>query len=106
MLAAARIYFLLFGLLTIAGGVIGYVKAGSIASIIAGSISGVLLIVGALLLPEHRAPGLGIGVTISLLLAVQFAPKFFSTGKVMPAGAVTVLSAIGIIVALAAWLKG
>jgi len=40
---AAKIYFIIFGLLTIAGGVVGYVKADSVASIIAGSITGVLL---------------------------------------------------------------
>ena len=33
---AAKIYFIIFGLLTIVGGIIGYVKAGSTASIIAG----------------------------------------------------------------------
>ena len=34
---AAKIYFIIFGLLTIAGGILGYVKAGSTASIIAGA---------------------------------------------------------------------
>ena len=36
----AKIYFIIFGLLTIVGGIIGYVKAGSTASIIAGAIHG------------------------------------------------------------------
>ena len=48
---AAKIYFIAFGVLTIAGGILGYVKAGSVASIIAGSITGVLLLVAAFLLP-------------------------------------------------------
>src|SRR5215468_3738152 len=51
---AAKIYFIIFGLLTIAGGIVGYVKAGSAASIIAGAITGILLLVAAFLLPEHR----------------------------------------------------
>ena len=51
MIGPAKIYFIVFGLLTIVGGVIGYVKAGSTASIIAGSISGLLLLVAAFLLP-------------------------------------------------------
>jgi hypothetical protein len=46
MIGGAKIYFIVFGILTIAGGVLGYVKAGSMASIIAGSISGVLLFAG------------------------------------------------------------
>ena len=101
----AKIYFIVFGILTIAGGVVGYVKAGSLPSIIAGSITGVLLLVAAFLLPEHRAVGLATAFVISLLLAAQFIPKFARTGRVMPAGLMSILSAIGIIVALVAWIK-
>jgi uncharacterized membrane protein (UPF0136 family) len=102
---ASKIYFLIFGLLTIAGGIVGYVKAGSAPSIIAGSITGILLIVAALLLPEHHLAGLLIGLIVSLLLAAQFIPKFIRTGKVMPAGMMSVLSAIGIAMAVFALLK-
>jgi uncharacterized membrane protein (UPF0136 family) len=105
MIGAAKIYFIIFGILTIAGGIVGYVKAGSMASIIAGSISGVLLLLAAWLMPEHQAAGLILALVVSLLLAAQFVPKFFRTFKVMPAGLMSVLSAIGIIVAIAAWLR-
>lgn len=102
---AAKIYFVVFGALTIVGGVVGYVKAGSVASIIAGSIAGVLLLVAAFLLPEHRTAGLATAFVISLFLAAQFIPKFLRTGRVMPAGMMSVLSAIGIIAAIFAWIK-
>src|SRR5438046_10553542 len=92
---AAKIYFIVFGVLTIAGGVVGYVKADSVASIIAGSITGVLLLVAAFLLPEHRAIGLATAFIISLLLAAQFAPKFLRPGRVMPAGMMSILVRIG-----------
>ena len=105
MLGPAKIYFLIFGLLTIAGGIIGYVKAGSAPSIIAGSITGILLIVAAWLLPEHRAAGLATALVISLVLAAQFVPKFIRTGKVMPAGMMSILSVIGLVVALVAWMR-
>ena len=100
-----KIYFILFGVLTIAGGIIGYVKAGSVASIIAGSITGVLLLVAAFLLPEHRTAGLATALVISLLLAVQFVPKFLQTGRAMPAGMMSILSVIGIVAATVAWIK-
>ena len=100
-----RIYFFLFGVLTIAGGIVGYIKAGSIASVIAGSITGVLLLVAAFLLPEHRGAALAIALVVSLLLAAQFVPKFVQTGKVMPAGMMSLLSVIGLIAAIAAWIK-
>jgi len=102
---AAKIYFIVFGVLTILGGIIGYVKAGSVASIIAGSITGVLLLVAAFLLPEHRMVGLATALIISLLLAAQFIPKLLRTGRVMPAGIMSLLSVIGIIVAVVAWVK-
>jgi len=101
----AKIYFIVFGVLTIAGGIVGYVKAGSVASIIAGSITGILLLVAAFLLPEHRAIGLATAFLISLLLAAQFAPKFIRTGRVMPAGMMAILSVIGLIAAIVAWVK-
>jgi uncharacterized membrane protein (UPF0136 family) len=102
---ATKIYFIVFGVLTIAGGIVGYIKAGSVASIIAGSVTGVLLLVAAFLLPEHRAVGLATAFIISLLLAAQFVPKLLRTGMVMPAGTMSILSVIGIIVALVAWIK-
>jgi uncharacterized membrane protein (UPF0136 family) len=105
MLGPAKIYFIIFGALTIAGGVIGYVKAGSVPSIIAGVITGVLLIIAGFVLPEHRVAGLAIALIVSLLLAGQFIPKFIRTGKAMPAGIMSILSAIGMIVALIAWFK-
>jgi uncharacterized membrane protein (UPF0136 family) len=102
---AAKIYFIVFGALTILGGIVGYVKAGSVASIIAGSITGVLLLVAAFLLPEHRTAGLAIALIISLLLAAQFMPKLLRTGRIMPAGIMSLMSVIGIIVAIVAWVR-
>jgi len=102
---AAKIYFIVFGALTIVGGIVGYLKAGSVASIIAGSITGVLLLVAAFLLPEHRTIGLATALIVSLLLAAQFVPKFLRTGRVMPAGMMSILSAIGIIAVIVAWVK-
>ena len=105
MLGPAKIYFLVFGVLTISGGIVGYVKAGSTISIIAGSITGILLIVAGLVLPEHQALGLGLGLVVSLLLAGQFIPRLIRTGRVMPAGMMSVLSVIGIVIAIVAWIR-
>jgi len=102
---AAKIYFIVFGLLTIAGGIVGYVKAGSVASIVAGSITGILLLIAAFLLPEHRLPGLATALIVSLLLGAQFVPKFLRTGTVMPAGVMSILSVIGIIAVIVAWVR-
>ena len=105
MIGPAKIYFIIFGLLTIIGGVIGFVKAGSTASIIAGSISGILLFVAAFLLPQNLAIGLILAGVVSILLAGRFIPAFLKTGQAMPAGLMSVLSVLGVIVAIVAWIK-
>jgi uncharacterized membrane protein (UPF0136 family) len=105
MLGPAKIYFIIFGLLTIVGGVIGFVKAGSTASIIAGSISGIALIVAAYLLPGNLVLGLAIAGLVSILLAGRFIPAYLKTGQVMPAGLMSLLSVIGLILAIVAWIK-
>jgi len=56
-------------------------------------------------LPEHRMVGLATALIVSLLLAAQFIPKLLRTGRVMPAGIMSLLSVIGIIVVIVAWVK-
>lgn len=105
MIGPAKIYFIVFGLLTIVGGVMGYVKVGSTASLIAGSVSGILLLLAAFLLPGNLAVGLALATVVSVALAVRFVPAFIKTGSLMPAGLMSVLSVIGVIMAIVAWMK-
>ena len=105
MIGPAKIYFIIFGLLTIIGGVMGYVRAGSMASIIAGSVSGILLLVAAYLMGINTVAGLALAAVVSILLAGRFVPAFIKNGEFMPAGMMSVLSVIGIIMAILAWMK-
>jgi uncharacterized membrane protein (UPF0136 family) len=105
MIGSAKIYFLVYGALTIVGGLVGYLKAGSTISLISGGIAGALLIVAAFLLPSQFLAGIVLALLVSLVLAGRFVPNFFATGKVMPAGIMSLLSVIGIVVAVATWLK-
>lgn len=105
MMGPTKIYFIVFGLLTIVGGVMGYVKAGSTASIVAGSIAGILLLVAAFLLPGNLAAGLILAAVVSVALAGRFVPAFIKTGHLMPAGLMSILSVIGLIMAIVALMK-
>ena len=93
MFELARIYLYVFGALTIAGGVIGFVKAKSKASLIAGGIAGALL-VGAAWLGGRN--GIILGLIVSLALAGRFVGAYRKSKKVMPAGLMALLSVIGV----------
>ena len=104
MLEPAKVYFFVFGILTIAGGIVGYIKAGSMISIVAGFITGILLIAAGYVLPEQRQLGLCLGLITSLLLAIQFIPRVLRSRRMVPGGIMSLLSVGGIILAVAAWL--
>jgi len=65
-----------YGLVALIGGTIGFVKAGSVASLIAGGGSGLILLVAAGLVakkPESARVGLIIALVVSVLLIGRFA---------------------------------
>jgi uncharacterized membrane protein (UPF0136 family) len=98
-------YYLLFGVLTIVGGVIGFVKAKSKASLIAGGISGVLLLVAAYLLQSGPSKaGLILALVVSVALAGRFVPAFIKKKAWQPAGMMSVLSVIGVILGIASFM--
>ena len=96
-----QIYYLLFGLVAIAGGAIGYARAKSKASLIAGSASGALLIIAGLLFP--RVSGFILALIVSVLLIAHFGRSYAAKKKPMPAIPMIVLSGICIILTAIAW---
>jgi uncharacterized membrane protein (UPF0136 family) len=96
-----QIYYLLFGLVAIAGGVIGYARAKSKASLIAGSASGALLIIAGLLSPS--VPGFILALIVSILLIAHFGRSYAAKKKPMPAIPMIVLSGICIVLTAIAW---
>lgn len=100
------VWYFIFASLTQIGGIIGFIKAKSKASLIAGLISGALLdLAGALLIIKPAQPkiGLGFGLVITLLLLGRFAPAFFKTRKFMPAGMIFFLGIISVSLTVFAW---
>ena len=80
----------------------GFVKAKSKASLIAGGISGVLLLLAGWLIATKLYVGLGLGMVVSLALAGRFVPSFLESKKMMPAGMMAALSVIAIVLTGAA----
>lgn len=77
---------LLYGLLSIGGGVMGYRQAGSKVSLISGSISGLLLLLAAGLMFQGNLIGLRLAQVIVGILVVVFLSRLIKTRKFMPAG--------------------
>ena len=105
MFEFARAYLFLFGALTIAGGVMGFVKAKSRASLIAGGISGALLLVAGWLVSTGGRSGLVLGLVVALALAMRFVMTFKKSGKMMPAGMMAIASVVGVVLTAAALLR-
>src|ERR1700682_1792175 len=98
----AQIYYYLFGLVAIAGGAMGYARAKSKASLIAGGVSGGLLIIAGLLSPT--VPGFVLALIVSLFLLIHFGRSYAVKKKSMPAIPMILLSSICIVVTAIAWL--
>jgi uncharacterized membrane protein (UPF0136 family) len=106
MLGFVRIYILVFGILTIAGGVMGFVKAKSKPSLVAGGVAGLLLVLAAYLFDTPNAQGGSIIATLTCIaLAGRFVPAFVKTKKVMPAGMMAALSVIGVVLMLSIFAR-
>ena len=106
MIQLAIVFYFIFGVLVQAGGIIGFIKAKSRASLIAGLVSGGLLDVAAVLIISGREQlGLVLGTIVTVLLLGRFGPAFFKTKKFMPAGMIFVLGAISLAISVAALIQ-
>ncbi|MDJ0511254.1 MAG: TMEM14 family protein [Crocosphaera sp.] len=83
---------LVYGILLLIGGIIGYVTAKSKPSLISGVVSGLLLLVTSFLQLQQIALAFILARIVTILLTVVFAIRFWKTKKLMPAGIMLVVS--------------
>src|SRR5262245_13050027 len=83
------VYAVLLGL----GGAMGFVKAHSRTSLVAGSASA-LLALGSLLLTWLGGLGFWSGAILALMMAIVFAVRLAKTRKFMPAGMLLLISLV------------
>jgi uncharacterized membrane protein (UPF0136 family) len=95
---------LIYGVIIAGGGIIGYVTARSLPSLISGSVLGLLSIIGGIMMFSGKGAGRWLSLVAALLVAVFFAFQLFkglsSGGAVGRAAAILGLSLIEILVLL------
>lgn len=82
-----------YGLIMIGGGYLGYVKAQSRVSLIMGCASGVIVVISALVTKVNPFVGQVIFAVLAGVLTLVFGFRLFQTAKFMPSGVLFLLSA-------------
>lgn len=91
-----NLFPVLYAILTLAGGIMGYIKVGSMASLIAGGISGALLLLCSILFLQQKPFGKTGLMFLFVALAGWFGVKFAQSGTLMPAGLMVLLSLVNL----------
>lgn len=94
MIEISKVALIVLAALSFIGGIIGFVKSKSKASIVAGTISAILLGISYYISLGDPFTGLLIGTNITLMLSIMFVVRYFKTRKFMPSGLMIVFSAI------------
>ena len=97
-MAAGAIAAIAYGILSVVGGIFGYMKAKSLPSLISGVISGVLLIVAGMVSNMGMAWGIPLALVITAALVIVFIYRLVKTKRFMPAGLMTVTGVAALIV--------
>lgn len=84
----------LYGLIVLGGGLIGFIKAQSIPSLIMGGFTGTLLFVLAWGIWHSCKYSYWLAFAISMFLTAFFAYRYWSTMVFMPAGLMAIISLI------------
>ncbi len=81
-----------YGVLLILGGAMGYVKAKSVPSLVAGVVCGLIIIITGLNYASYDAPY--VALLVALVLIFLMGRRYLVTRKAMPALLIVVLSVI------------
>jgi uncharacterized membrane protein (UPF0136 family) len=92
---------LIYAILVAVGGIMGYVKAQSSASLIAGVLSGLFLAGSAIaMMKGSYQAGWWIALIVTIVLLVRFGMAAMNEFKMMPGGMVIILSLIVLVTLL------
>lgn len=106
VIQATEIYYLIFGMLTLLGGIVGYAKGKRAPALVIGLIFGITLVSAGVLLLWGQTNTIKIGLIVGLLgtavLSGLFIPKVMMNRAAPHVIAMAVLSGIGMVLTLIA----
>ena len=94
---APGIVILVYGLLVLGGGIVGYTASGSMASVIAGGASGLGLLASGLGVLRGKDMGFLMAPILTVLLTAFFGYRLVQSGEFMPSGLMTALGFVTLI---------
>lgn len=92
---------LLYSALLILGGIVGYIKAGSLISLVAGSSAGSLCMLASLKARKAQS-GIRTLIVVTLICCIFFAKRLMVSNQMFPSGFMTVCSLAVAVLALRA----
>ncbi len=99
MITITTDYLVLFGAVSVIFGMMGYIRAKSLPSLVMGGIFGLGLVASAvMILRSQRAldaspvTGLIVGLVLSVLLLGRFLPAFLKSKSIYPSGIMALLA--------------
>ncbi len=104
-MSLGAIVLLVYALLMLAGGIVGYAKAGSMPSLVTGIASAVVLVLCWVLARQSAAAGFGLGAVACFALSLFFLYRVRTTGKAMPSGGLLAISVIALVLLLIAAVR-
>jgi uncharacterized membrane protein (UPF0136 family) len=97
---SAKAFYIVFAIVTVLGGIMGYVKAKSWISLVSGTVSAGILVTASCLLPERPIVSGAVAICVSVLLAGKFIPDYIHKKAFIPSGLMALLSAVSIVLTL------
>ena len=89
---------LIYGALLVLGGVMGFIKAGSLISLIFGTVFGGAVLLSAWGMFKKKREAIYAALILAFAIDALFTYRMMETGKLFPAGVICILSLVVIIV--------
>lgn len=98
LMRTAALYQLLFGLLSIVGGIVGYIQGDPVVALLIGAVGGLLLLINGLSMQKGSRRAMMLCLLLSIAIGGYFGFRYFAErAGLYPAGVAAVLAAISLL---------